>query len=105
MKELSSFFLKKKILIYGLGVSGFSSLKYLKNKNDVKFYDDNFRKLKNNKIKKFFISKNKIFKYGFDIIILSPGINKEKSHLKKFLSKNNHKIYTDLGIEVRIDEK
>ncbi len=98
MQELSSFFLKKKILVYGLGISGFSSLRYLKNKNDVKFYDDNFRKLKNNKIKKFFISKNKIFKYGFDIIILSPGINKEKSHLKKFLSKNNHKIYTDLDI-------
>ena len=40
-------FINKKILIYGLGISGTSCLKYLSNKNTVLVYDDNLN-LKNN---------------------------------------------------------
>ena len=33
---------KKKILIYGLGLSGHSCLNFLKKKNNVKIFDDDF---------------------------------------------------------------
>ena len=48
----SKIFAKKKILIYGLGLSGNSCLKFLKNKSSVKIFDDNYL-LKNKKIKNF----------------------------------------------------
>ena len=36
-------FVKKKILIYGMGLSGHSCLNFLKKKNNhVKIFDDNF---------------------------------------------------------------
>ena len=41
MNENSNIFINKKILIYGLGKSGISSFKYLKNKNQTFLYDDN----------------------------------------------------------------
>ena len=37
-------FLKKKILIYGLGKSGLSSYKFLDNKAKVYLFDDNLNK-------------------------------------------------------------
>ena len=37
----SETFLDKKILIYGLGLSGNSCLQYLSKKSDVKVFDDN----------------------------------------------------------------
>ena len=86
-------FLNKKILIYGLGVSGNSCLKYLKKKNDVNVYDDN-HSLKNNKNKKYFLDKNKIIKLEFDYIVISPGINHKKCKLKSYLLKNWSKILT-----------
>ena len=89
-------FLNKKILIYGLGVSGNSCLKYLK-KNDVNVYDDN-HSLKNNKNKKYFLDKNKIIKLEFDYIVISPGINHKKCKLKSYLLKNWSKIITELDI-------
>ena len=36
----SKFFVKKKILIYGLGLSGNSCLKFLRKKSFVKIFDD-----------------------------------------------------------------
>ena len=90
-------FLNKKILIYGLGVSGSSCLKYLKKKNDVNVYDDN-HSLKNNKNKKYFLDKNKIIKLEFDYIVISPGINHKKCKLKSYLLKNWSKIITELDI-------
>ncbi len=90
-------FEKKKILIYGLGLSGNSCLKYLKKKNDVRIFDDNYL-LKNEKNKKIFLNKNKIFKSKFDYIILSPGIDAKKCNLHKYLLKNNDKIITELDI-------
>ena len=41
MKILNNIFLGKKILIYGLGKSGISSYKFLKNKSNVYLFDDN----------------------------------------------------------------
>ena len=46
-------FINKKILIYGLGLSGKSCYKFLSTKNKVIIFDDNFD-LKNKKIKIIF---------------------------------------------------
>ena len=40
MLDNSNIFYKKKILIYGLGKSGLSALKYLKKYNQITTYDD-----------------------------------------------------------------
>ena len=41
MVKAKNIFLKKKILIYGLGKSGISTFKFLKNKAKVYLFDDN----------------------------------------------------------------
>ena len=87
-----SIFLNKKILIYGLGKSGLSTLLFLKNKSEVFLYDDLKKNLKNS------ISYKSILKKKFDFIIISPGIDINKCKLSKFLKKNSKKIYTDLDI-------
>ena len=83
----SNIFYKKKILVYGLGKSGLSVLKFLKKDNQIITYDD--------KIK---VNSKKIRKAKFDYIILSPGIDINKCSLSKFLKSNSKKIYTDLDI-------
>jgi UDP-N-acetylmuramoylalanine--D-glutamate ligase len=80
-------FYKKKILIYGLGKSGLSVLKFLKKDNEIITHDD---KLK--------VDYKKITKIKFDYIIISPGIDINKCNLSKFLKNNSKKIYTDLDI-------
>ena len=80
-------FYKKKILIYGLGKSGLSVLKFLKKNNEITTHDD--------KIK---VNNKKITKIKFDYIIISPGIDINKCNLSKFLKNNFKKIYTDLDI-------
>ena len=87
-------FSKKKILIYGLGKSGLSAYKFLKNKNSVYLYDDFKQKIK----RKEFISYKKILKANFDQIILSPGVDINKCRLAKFLKKNFDKVFTDLDV-------
>ena len=90
MNAYSNIFKNKKILIYGLGKSGLSSLNFLrKKKNKLFLYDDN---------KKNLILLNQIKKLRFDAIILSPGIDINKCTLSKFLKKNLNIIYTDLDI-------
>ena len=44
---------KKKILIYGLGISGISCLNYLKRNNLIKCFDDNTTNLIQKKFKKY----------------------------------------------------
>ena len=98
MIKNKNIFLGKKILIYGLGKSGVSSYKFLKNKADLYLFDDNEKKniklksnLRHNALKE-------ISKINFDKIIISPGINISKCKLSKTLKKNSSKIYTDLDI-------
>jgi len=43
MKNTENIFSGKKILIYGLGKSGVSSYKFLKNKADVYLFDDSLK--------------------------------------------------------------
>ena len=44
MIKTKNIFLRKKILIYGLGKSGTSSYNFLKNKAEVYLFDDNIKK-------------------------------------------------------------
>ncbi len=90
-------FINKTILIYGFGLSGKSCFNFLKNKNEIKVFDDNFS-LRNYKNKKFFINRSKIVKFNFDYIILSPGIDINNCKLNNFLKKNKKKIITELDI-------
>ena len=98
MNENSNIFLNKKILIYGLGKSGFSSFKFLKKKNKVFLFDDSKKINLSKKYHKNLISHSQIKKIKFDSIILSPGININKCKIKKYLKKNLKIIYTDLDV-------
>ena len=98
MNNISNIFLNKKILIYGLGKSGISTFKFLRNKSNVYLYDDFKIKDKNFFFKKKLISRENISKIKFDIIILSPGIDINKCKLTKYLKKNYDKIFTDLDV-------
>jgi len=92
MKIDKNIFLRKKILVYGLGKSGISTFKFLKKKADVYLFDDNKR------INQNLINFNHLLKTKFDIIIISPGIDILNCKLSIFLKKNFSKIYTDLDI-------
>ncbi len=94
----SNIFINKKILIYGLGKSGISSFQFLKKKNQVFLFDDNYNIKLNSLIKKKIISFNLIKKTKFDLIVISPGINNKKCKLNKFLKKNSKIIHTDLDV-------
>ena len=96
MKISKNIFLNKKILIYGIGKSGTSTYKFLKNKAKIYLFDDDLKLKKNSKIN--FINHKEISKTNFDRIILSPGIAINNCKLKKFLKKNSVKIYTDLDV-------
>ena len=90
-------FSNRKFLIYGFGLSGQSCFNYLKKKNFIRIYDDKNIKLPKN-LKKYFIKKDHLDKYTYDYIILSPGIDKNKCKLKRFLLLNQNKIINELDI-------
>ena len=98
MLDIKKFFLKKKILIYGLGETGLSSYNFLRKNNDLYLYDDNKNLIKNKIKKKLLVKRKNIYEKKFDFILLSPGINFKKCHLKNFLKKNFSKIVTDLDV-------
>jgi UDP-N-acetylmuramoylalanine--D-glutamate ligase len=81
--------------IYGLGLSGVSTLKFLKKKKVKKIFtwDDK----KQSKIKK----NTNLFKKALkevDYIVMSPGINIKKTRFRSILVKNKKKIITDLDL-------
>ena len=98
MQNNKNNFVKKKILIYGLGKSGISSYFFLKKNNEVHLYDDQKKKIKDKKIFKKIINISDINKINFNSIVISPGININKCNLKTFLKKNFKKVITDLDI-------
>ena len=98
MIKIKNIFLGKKILIYGLGKSGVSSYKFLKNKADLYLFDDNEKKNIKLKSNLRLNTLKEISKINFDKIIISPGIDISKCKLSKTLKKNSSKIYTDLDI-------
>ncbi len=85
----------KSFAVYGLGLTGKSVVNFLKkNKvNKISTWDDKLLK-KNLRLKKNF--KAKLNTANF--IILSPGVNIQKSKFKKHLLKNKKKIITDLDL-------
>jgi UDP-N-acetylmuramoylalanine--D-glutamate ligase len=98
MPDNENIFYNKRILIYGLGKSGISAFKFLRNQNELFLYDDKKIKTKTIEIKKKLINYKSLVKKKFDLIIISPGINIEQCKLRKFLKKNLKNIYTDLDI-------
>ena len=98
MKKNTNIFLRKKILIYGLGKSGVSSYKFLNDKAKVYLFDDNIKKKFNFKLNQSLKNFKEISKIKFDKIIISPGIDISNCRLSKILKKNSSKIYTDLDI-------
>ena len=91
------FFINKKILIYGLGLSGKSCFQYLYKNNKVGIFDDN-NLLKNKNNKNLFLGLKSILKTQFDFIVISPGINIKDCKLKNYLQKNQNIIITELDI-------
>ena len=81
--------------IYGLGLSGNSTLNFLKNKKIKKIYTWDDKKNKNNK-KKINLFKKKLDEV--DYIVISPGINIQKTNFRLNLFKNKKKIITDLDL-------
>ena len=105
MLNNENIFLKKKILIYGLGRSGLSTYQCLKKYSKIFLYDDEKKITKDISIKKKIIKYNDLINKVFDYIIISPGINIEKCILKNYLKKNLKKINTDLDIFYSIHQK
>ena len=81
--------------IYGLGLSGSSTLRFLKKKNVKKIYTWDDKKNKNDKAK-FNLFKKVLDKV--DYIVISPGINIQKTKFKFKLFQNKKKIITDLDL-------
>ncbi len=94
--SLDNYLKKKSFLIYGLGLTGVSVVKFF-NRNKIKNYyvwDDIKNKLyKNKRPKNIYKVLKKV-----DYIILSPGINLRKSKNKKKLIKFKKKIITDIDL-------
>ena len=97
MHRLANHFKNQNILIYGFGKSGRACFDYLRKKNQIKIYDDEFLNI-SRQLKKYLISKSKLIKINFDYIVISPGIDINSCTLKKFLKKNKNKIISELDI-------
>ena len=90
---------EKSFAIYGMGITGRSVVDCLK-KNKVKKYytwDDNKIKKKSDKYKLKLSQFKKSLK-NIDYIVLSPGINIDKSKIKKNLNTYRNKIISDIDL-------
>ena len=96
----------KKIAIYGMGLTGCSVAKTLKNlKANIYCWDDNEEARGKAKKLKFPINKFWLNKNVPDNIIVSPGIDINKSKIKNYLKKNSNKIITDLDLFFEMNKK
>ena len=94
MRELFNF-KDKKFAVYGLGLTGKSTVSFLKKNKANKIYTwDDYLNNENLKLKKIF-KKNL---NNVDYIVLSPGINLKKSKFKQLIYKNKKKIISDLDL-------
>ncbi len=89
---------KKSFLVYGLGVTGYSVINFLKKKKIKNFFvwDDKAELRKNFKNKNF--TKLKDIIKSVDYIVLSPGISLKNTKYRKNLIKYQKKIITDLDL-------
>ena len=89
---------KFSFLVYGLGTTGHSVIKYFKKRRIHNFYvwDDNV-KLRKKFGSKNFVNLKKILK-EVDYIVLSRGISLKKTKYKKNLIKFRKKIITDIDL-------
>ena len=89
---------KFSFLVYGLGSSGHSVIKYFKKRKIYNFsvWDDNLRLRKKFRSKNVSNLKNALKKV--DYIVLSPGISLKKTKNKKDLIKFKKKIITDIDL-------
>ena len=97
MLKTRNLFQKKKILIYGFGKTGKASFNFLKKTNIIKIYDDKISSITKS-FKKYYLSKNNIYKDKFDYISISPGIDYKNCNLSHYLSLNKNKIINELDI-------
>ena len=86
-------FKEKSFLIYGLGASGQSVVKFFKKNNfkNFKIWDDNQKKI----FKKYKIQNLKKILKDVNYIVLTPGVSLLKN---KILSKYKKKIITDIDL-------
>ena len=89
----------KSFLVYGLGLTGISAIKFLKKigVKNIFLWDDSteIRKKYNLKDKEKNIKKRF---FDVDYIVLSPGISLIKSEKKRLLKSNKNKIITDIDL-------
>jgi len=96
----------KKIAIYGMGLTGFSTAKTLKRlKANIYCWDDNKKIRQKTKKLDFKVDKFWLRKISFDNIVISPGIDIKKCRIRNYLKKNINKIITDLDIFFEINNK
>ena len=89
----------KKVLIFGLGLSGISTAKRLKkNVKNLSVWDDNSATRINVQKKLDIAFDNNFSLKNYDFIVISPGINIYKHPKINFFKKNFSKIITDIDI-------
>ena len=91
----------KKVLIFGIGISGLATVKKLKSQvKNLSAWDDNATS--RNQLKKNFkiFIDNNFFSNSYDFIVMSPGIDIYKHAHKSYFARNFHKIITDIDIFV-----
>lgn len=95
-------YIMKKVLVYGLGITGISSVKTLSKMGyDVYTYDKNKENIEQLKGYRYSpISKEKSLEENFEFVVKSPGIRPSDELVKK-LEKNNE-IVSDIELSYRL---